>query len=112
LGFNFQKLNVYQKSLAVSIDLVKIAIKFPNVYRRITDQLIAAIISIPLNIAEGSGRATQKDRNQFYRIAKTSAYEVIAILDICDNIKLINNTDFFERIEEICRMLSGLIKSG
>ena len=111
MTFNFQKLSVYQKSLAISVDLVNVAIKFPSVYRRITDQLIGAITSIPLNIAEGSGRATQKDKNQFYRIAKTSAYEVIAILDICEKIKLINDSDFSERIEEICRMLSGLIKS-
>jgi len=111
MTFNFQKLNVYQKSLDVSVELVNIAVRFPSVHRRIADQLIGAATSISLNIAEGSGRATQKDRNQFYRIAKTSAYEVIAILDICEKIKLIDNTGFSERIEEICKMLSGLIKN-
>jgi four helix bundle protein len=111
MTFNFQKLNVYQKSLDISVELVNIAVRFPSAHRRIADQLIGAVTSISLNIAEGSGRSTQKDRNQFYRIAKTSAYEVIAILDICEKIKLIDNTGFSERIEEICKMLSGLIKN-
>ena len=108
--FNFEKLNVYQKSIALSADLVKVATDFPNCYRRISDQLVGAVTSISLNIAEGSGRPTQKDKNQFYRFARASAFEVIAILDICDRLQLLRRDDWNDRVEEICKMLSGLIK--
>ncbi|HYG70173.1 MAG TPA: four helix bundle protein [Anaeromyxobacteraceae bacterium] len=46
------------------------------------DQLERATMSIVLNIAEGAGRSTDADQRKFFDIAKGSATETAAILDI------------------------------
>jgi len=110
--FNFQRLTVYEKSIVLSIELSRVASKFPFIYKRIQDQLIGAVISISLNIAEGSGRYNQKEKTQFYRIAQASAFELVAIIDICRGLRLLVKDEWICRIEELCKMLSGLIKSN
>ena len=110
--FIFEKLNVYQKSLELSIRVCKICSKFPIKYSRIQDQLIGAIISVPLNIAEGNGRKTAKDKVHFYKFARSSAFECVPLLDICESLDLISQIDKNDircSISEISRMISGLI---
>lgn len=46
------------------------------------DQLDRASTSIPLNIAEGNGKYTPKDRCRFFDIARGSAFECAAVLDV------------------------------
>lgn len=108
--FIFQNLEVYKRSRKLSVELTKIAIKFPYQYGRIRDQLVGAVISIPLNIAEGNGRQTVKDKNQFLRIARASAYELVAIIEICHDLGLLNSEMWINEIEEICKIISSLIK--
>ena len=47
------------------------------------DQLMRAASSVPLNLAEGSAKSSVKDRLRFYRIALASFREVQAVLDLC-----------------------------
>ncbi len=47
------------------------------------DQLDRALLSIVLNLAEGSAKPTAKDRKKFYAIAMGSLRETQAILDLC-----------------------------
>jgi len=109
--FNFEKLDVYQLSKELSIELIKEANKFPFQYSRIRDQLLGAAISIPLNIAEGAGRLSKKDKTNFYRTAKSSDYELYSIIDICDSLKLLNKVIYYDKIERIAKMLTRLIQS-
>lgn len=111
--FIFEKLNVYKKSLDLSIEVCKLCSDFNFKYSRIRDQFIGAIISIPLNIAEGNGRNTNKDKINFYKIARSSSFECIPIIDICFNMKLISESEREELrrcIWNISKMLSGLVK--
>lgn len=48
----------------------------------IRDQLERALLSIPLNLAEGSAKPTAKDRKRFYYIALGSLREVQTILSL------------------------------
>ncbi|OYZ20487.1 MAG: hypothetical protein B7Y39_10740 [Bdellovibrio sp. 28-41-41] len=50
----------------------------------IRDQLERASLSVYLNLAEGSGKLTLKDKNRFYGIALGSLRETQAILDLVD----------------------------
>lgn len=112
--FYFEKLKVYQRGLKFSVALCNKAGSFPIKFSRIRDQLIGAVISVPLNIAEGSGRKTDKDKAHFYKIARASVFECIPILEICQQLRLIDK-DFYDRFRqeviEISKMISGLIKS-
>lgn len=112
--FFFEKLEVYQKSLKFSIKICRIANGFPIKFSRIRGQVIGAAISIPLNIAEGSGRKSVKDRINFYKISRTSLFEIIPILEICLSLELIDRANYNElkkEAEEISKMINGLMGS-
>ena len=50
----------------------------------LSDQLDRASISVALNIAEGAGRSTPREQARHYAIARGSAFECLAILDLID----------------------------
>lgn len=113
VDFGFEKLDVYQRSLRLSENVCEISSNIDFKYSRVRDQFIGAIISIPLNIAEGNGRSTTKDKINFYKFARASAFECIPIIDICLSLGLIdkiNRNNFRSEIFEICKMISGLIR--
>ena len=63
--FDFQKLEVYQKSKLFHTEIIAF-IRNAQIHKATADQLFRASLSIPLNIAEGSGRFTAKDRGNFF----------------------------------------------
>jgi len=90
--FDHERLDVYKAAIefvAISDDLVK---HLPRGRRYLADQLRRAAISIPLDIAEGAGEFSRKDKRRFYRIALRSATESAAILDVCRRLELDDGT--------------------
>lgn len=79
--FNFEKLEVYKEAKVFS-KLVFNTLKHLNIDREITNQIKRAVISIVLNIAEGSTRGTKKQFNQFLWVSQGSISEVIAGFDL------------------------------
>ena len=63
--------------------------------RHLKDQLDRASSSVALNLAEGSGRSTPKDKKRFYHIALGSLRESQSILDLAQNTSpnLLNSAD-------------------
>ena len=55
---------------------------FPRGRAYLSDQLRRAVASIPLNIAEGAGEFSPADKARFYRMARRSATETAAVLDV------------------------------
>jgi four helix bundle protein len=80
---NFRKLDVYQYAVRFLPLAAAIADSLPPRYAALGDQLRRASLSIPLNIAEGSGKSTGPDQRRFYSMARGSAMECAAILDAC-----------------------------
>jgi four helix bundle protein len=80
--FDHEKLKVYQKALDFSkwtgFLLDKISPKIS-----ICNHLDEASSSIPLNIAQGNGKFTAKDRCKYFDIARGSALECASCLDVC-----------------------------
>lgn len=111
--FSHEKLIVYNRSLEFVEFAENILSQFKdklNVY----DQLDRSSTSIPLNIAEGTGKFTSKDKNRFYDIARGSAVESAACLDVLlrrSRITIDENTKGKDLLFEIVSMLIGLIKS-
>jgi len=77
-----EKLDVYQCALRFAALAFQILENVPRGHAELSDQLRRATLSIPLNIAEGAGKPSLKDRSRFHAIARGSAMECGAILDL------------------------------
>jgi len=86
---NFRKLEVYQVAIRFLPTATESAERLVPLYSAMADQLRRAALSIPLNIAEGSGKSTGPDRRRFYSMARGSAMECAAIIDACSALSLI-----------------------
>jgi len=77
------------------------------------DQLDRASTSIPLNIAEGNGKFSAKDRARFFEMARGSALECAACLDVLLVRKLASEEQVIlskERLSRIVQRLIGLLR--
>ena len=81
MAFSHEKLRVYQKSLHFVIWATDILDQLPPI-GSVKNQLERASTSIPLNIAEGNGKTSKRDRARFLQTAHRSAVECAACLDI------------------------------
>ena len=106
---------VWRKSIAFVTEIYANTKKFPREETySLTSQVRRAAISIPANIAEGSGRKNVRELMQFINIAMGSASELETLLLISKNLLYLTiptyeNLD--EQLREIIRMLNGLSKS-
>lgn len=113
MPFAFEKLIVYQKAVDFADTISKLTEQFPRGYSYLASQLNRASLSIAANIAEGNGRYTKADRKNFFFIARGSVQECIPLLELARRRNLISDSvqqQLKSQLEEIARMLSGLIR--
>ena len=113
MPFIFQNLHVYQKAVDLAELVSNLTDKFPRGCFYLSDQFNRAALSISLNIAEGNGRMHKKDRMNFFIISRGSVHECVPITEVLKRKNLITEEeakDIDSRLEEISKMLSGLIK--
>lgn len=111
--FDFQKLEVYKKAKLFHLDC-KNLIRKHKLDRYVNDQLGRASFSVPLNIAEGSGKFSKADRKNYYTTSRASLFECIAVLDILCDEGIITNEDFefhSKKADELSKMLFSMIKN-
>jgi four helix bundle protein len=111
---NFRKLDVYQTAVRFLPLASEIADSLPPRYPALAEQLRRASLSIPLNIAEGSGKNTGPDQRRFYSMARGSAMECAAIIDACRALALIEQPraqDADQLLLSAVRMLSKMCRS-
>lgn len=112
--FEFEKLVVYHKAKLFDQSVLSFVYSNSSIDKVITNQLKRAALSIPLNIAEGTGRSTKADRRNFYVIARGSAFECVAIFDILKGRKNMDSEIhdiFYKKAEELSMMLFAMIKN-
>ena len=78
-----EKLDVYRCSIEFLALSARIGAAVPRGNSILLEQLKRAALSIPLNIAEGTGKQSIQERKRYYGIARGSAMECGAILDAC-----------------------------
>ena len=105
----FQRLDVYRCAIHFFGLAAALAWRLPRGHSELIDQLRRAFFSIPLNIAEGSGKMG-RDAGRYYAIARGSALECAAILDAMDALGLIAAADLSEERELLERVVSMLTK--
>jgi len=112
---NFKNLKVWQNGIELVINIYKETEVFPKeeIYG-LTSQIKRSAISIPSNIAEGSGRGTDKDFHRFLDVALGSSFELETQLIIANRLKFLTNERFStlnEQLGEEQKMIIGLQKS-
>lgn len=110
--YNYKDLDAYKESKALVILVYALLKKFPREEQyALCDQLRRAVISVPSNIAEGSGRTSSKDQAHFFEMAFGSLMEVNCQIDIAHDLGYITKEEV-ERVEQrvkaIAALLSGL----
>ena len=107
----FKELKVWQKAIELVTNTYLKTQSFPKeeIYG-LTSQIRRCAISIPSNIAEGCGRKTEKDFNNFLGISLGSAFEFETQLIICKNLDFIKIEDFTFLEAEIQHIQNMIIK--
>lgn len=110
--YEYKNLDVYKELKNLVKMVYGLIEKFPKVETyALCDQLRRSVISVPSNIAEGSGRTSAKDQAHFFEMAFGSLMEVSCQMDIaCDlgYIEQLELNQVEEQIHRIAAMLSGL----
>jgi len=108
MPFGHKKLDVYQLSLGYVAWVYSKVNHLNGPNRHARDQWLRASQSIPLNIAEGNGKASSADRRKFFEIARGSVFECAAIQDV---LQIGNGITEAENIEQpkILDRLSGML---
>jgi four helix bundle protein len=109
--FDHEKLIVYQESISFIKWASDIVTKM-NGNSVLKDQFDRASMSIALNIAEGNGKLSIKDRYRYFKIARASAFECAACLDIFQAKNIIHDEIHKTGKQELHKIISMLIKLG
>ena len=110
--FDHEKLDVYREAIAFCAWVGELLITI-SAKAAAKDQLDRASTSIPLNIAEGNGKFSGKDRARFLEIARGSTLECAACLDVLVARKLaaVEQIDpAKENLARIVQMLMGMLR--
>ena len=113
--FDHDRLDVYRLSIEYVGSSFAIAKNLNGLHRHARDQWLRAAQSIPLNIAEGNGKRSLKDRGRFLDIARGSALECASIQDVLAATGGIENEqhgDLKRTLKRIVSMLTRLIARG
>lgn len=109
---SFQDLLVWQKAHEFVLKVYKMTAQFPDSEKfGLTSQLRRAAISIAANIAEGFKKQGQLDKIRFYNISQGSLEECKYYLILSDDLNYADTSELKTVLEEVGRMLSGLISS-
>lgn len=111
-----EDMDVFKKAYKISIDIYEVTKTFLQDEKfTLVSQMRRAAYSIPSNLMEGGHRLNRKEYRQFVGIAKGSAGELkYFLLLLSKDLGYISEgkyAAFRETVEELSRMLGGLIKS-
>ncbi len=110
---DFERLDVYRCAIDFLTIVVRVTARMPRGHADLRDQLRRASSSIPLNIAEGTGKTSGADRAHFHAIARGSAFECASILDVLRQFGVVTAADFDQGkliLSRIVAMLSKMCK--
>lgn len=114
IKLNHQSLDVYKTVSELTKEIYKVSVKLPADERfNMVQQLRRAVLSIKLNLAEGSSRKSVVERNRFLEIARGSLIEVDAVLETAVDLKYFSIEDLKQSgdlLNKSFAMLSNMIK--
>jgi four helix bundle protein len=106
----FQRLDVYQRAIEFLVLTTEVVEELPRGHAERADQLVRAAESVVRNIAEGAGRWSDADSAKHYKIARGSAMECAASLDVLRLRKLLATPRYEQGISLLERIVGMLTK--
>ncbi|ARS36626.1 four helix bundle protein [Pontibacter actiniarum] len=111
---NFKELIIWKEAMELAKAVYKASSSFPaNEKFGLTSQINRSAVSVPSNIAEGAGRGSDKEFNQFLNIALGSAFELETQLLLAQAFGFINEdklNELLTQLRKIQRMIDGFKK--
>lgn len=115
ITYSFEKLNAWQEAKKLVVAVYQLLDSFPKFENyALCDQIRRSIVSVPSNIAEGSGRKSLKEQIHFLEIAYGSLMEVYNQLLIAIALTYITkeSVDSIKpTIDAVAKMINGLSKT-
>lgn len=113
---SYKKLFIWQKSMIFANEVINLTEQLDTERKhfRLVEQLEASATSVPMNIAEGRGRSSQKEFSYFLTVARGSLYETMTLLELFKMRNWIPEDNFIKLdnlSNEIAKMLNTLKNS-
>jgi four helix bundle protein len=109
---NFRELNIWKDSILIVKSIYLLTAELPDDEKfGLKSQIQRCAVSVPSNIAEGSGRTTSKDFRNFLNISLSSSYELETQLIIINELFKIEIVEIIEKLHEVQRMIIGFKKT-
>ena len=115
MAFRFENLDIWKRSVDLASRLFDIAdeLEAKKLFR-FAEQLRGAGLSVPNNIAEGSGSTSDKEFRHFLNIARRSVFENANMLIIFQRRGLVSadqRAQLVQELDELCRMITSFSRS-
>ena len=115
MAYAFENLSAWKESRKLVMIVYQLLDRFPKFENyALCDQIRRSIVSVPSNLAEGSGRISAKEQLHFYEISYGSLMEAYNQLILAADLKYIGEDNLKElkpQIDSVARMLNGLRSS-
>ena len=109
---NFRELKIWQESMKIVKSVYSLTSNLPSDERfGLVSQINRCSISIPSNIAEGSGRTSDKEFIHFLNISISSSFELETQLILANDLFNTDSEEIIEKINELQKMIVGFKKS-
>lgn len=106
---NFRDLGIWKDSFSIVKEVYELCQKLPDDEKfGLKSQIQRCAVSIPSNIAEGSGRTSDKEFLYFLNFAISSSYELETQLLLCNELFTIEVNNIIEKLHSNQRMIGGL----
>jgi len=116
MTFKFETFDVWKRAIEFANVMFDVADALPKRYQfSLGEQLRRAALSVPTNLAEGSGRDNPKEKRYFYQISKGSVYEVVSLLVMIGKRGHLTREDYrrhYSEADEVAAMITGAIHSS
>lgn len=109
---NFRELKIWKDALRIVKSTYELCKQLPPDERfSLANQMQRSSISIPSNIAEGSGRGSKKDFLRFLNISISSSFELETQLILSKELFDINIDRELDDLHTLQKMIRGFMKS-
>jgi four helix bundle protein len=109
---NFRELKIWKDSMNLTKNVYLLTSQLPTEEKfGLKSQLNRCAISIPSNIAEGSGRTSDNEFNHFLNISLSSSYELETQLILLNELFEIELNEILTELQSLQRMIGGFKKT-